>query len=66
VPDQGEESQQSEYSMMGLDFTDAALLAIDEGQGHVSAEALLDAKVAPVSCRLVSPTNLPLAERGRI
>jgi len=48
-PDQGEESQQSEFSAMGLDFTDADLLAIDGEHAQVSTEALLDDKVAPVN-----------------
>ena len=52
VPDgSNEESQQSEYSAMGLDFTDADLLAIDEAGAVVAPEAYLDAKVAPVSRR---------------
>jgi hypothetical protein len=51
-PDQGEESQQSEFSVMGLDFTDADLLAIDGEQAQVSNEALLDDKVAPVNILL--------------
>lgn len=51
-PDQGEESQQSEFSAMGLEFTDADLLAIDGEQAQVSPEALLDDKVAPVSTLL--------------
>jgi hypothetical protein len=44
----GEDSQQSDYSAMGLDFTDADLLAIDELGAVVAPEARLDAVVASV------------------